>query len=934
MLFNKKPAVNILTCPTCQSTGSVGFRKCPDCRGMMMGHWRRGWWLYWGFPETRYHLALERGKHLFNKIRWITVFLLGLNSWVWLGLLIYRRGWHMALLGGPEKWLDVYELCTTPMKFLFWLGLLFFSYVWYRSLREKEFKGVVEHYDYSTSGGSASGKDKPIEEKDITDWKEAKKIRGRKRHDISDAYTAEALRALGDAYQLADKSGQSSVQPAHVFAALLMTNRIGNIFIRLGLPVSGIEKTLIPLMKKAAPINQAIAGAMPLLSPESVQVIFQSYEKAYDAHQEYVSVTELLLAAVEQDTDLQEMLYDFDIDQRKLENVVEWARIRERLHRQYVVFRRAARHRSKTGMDRAMTALATPYLNQFSEDLTMLAKYGHLDPCVAREDEMEEIYRVISGGGQNVMLVGDHGVGKRSIVEGLAQRMIEDDVPDRLKDKRLVKLSISSLLAGATPAGAVERLNSLMHDIARARNVILFIHNIQELVGVTTGGGKSSLDVADTLAEHLKSGRFLTVATSTPESYAQAIASTALSNVFTKVEIREMNETQSIQVLESQVGYVEYKQKVFFSYDALEKAVKMSSKFLHEIYLPGSALEVMNEAAAYAKNKKGVNALVSAEEISVVIAEKTKIPLTTVTSDESKKLLQLEEEMHKRVIGQDEAVNLVANALRRARAEIRSTTKPIANFLFMGPTGVGKTELAKTIAEVYFGGEERMIRLDMSEYQDTGSIYRLIGTPGQKGTGVLTEAVRSHPFALILLDEIEKADKDILNLFLQVMDDGRLTDSAGRVVDFTNVILIATSNAGTGYVQEQMRAGTASEKIKEKLLHGELGNYFRPEFLNRFDGIVLFKAIGHEDIKKIAGLMLKRVAKDLEAKGIEMEVKDIALEYLADVGFDPEFGARPMRRAIQERVENNLAELLLSGKLQRRDKVVIEDGGDLRILKK
>ncbi len=930
MLFNKKPAINILTCQTCKSTGVVGFGHCPDCHGMLMGHYTRGWWLYWGFPETRYHLSLDKGRHIFNKIRWITIFLFGLNSWVWLGVMIYRQGLQKFFLGGPENWVNAYAIFTLPMKFLFWLGLLFFTYVWYRSLREKEFKGVVERRDYQefVKKGSAS------DEKNMTDWKEVRKIKNRKRHDISDTFTKEALQAVGDAYRFADGIKAASVESAHIFSALLASNRIGNVFIRLGIPVSAIQKKVKPILDKAPTMETKTAGVMPLLSSEAMQILFQSYDKAYDAHQNYVSVTELLLASVEQDPDLQEMLYDLGVDQRKLENVVEWARIRERLHRQYMHFRVAARHRSKTGMDKAMTALATPYLNQFSDDLTMLAKFGHLDICVARDDEMEEIFRVVAGGGQNVLLSGDHGVGKKSIIEGLAQRMVEDDVPDRLKDKRLVRLSIPSLLAGTTPAGAVERLNRIMNDVARARNVILFIHNIQELVGVSTGEGKSSLDVADTLADHLKEGHFLTFATTTTESLAQAIANTALSNVFTKVEIREMNENQAIQVLESQVGYVEYKQQVFFSYEAVEKAVKMSAKFLHDVYLPGSALEVMKESAAYAKNKKGPHALVSAEEVASVISEKTKIPVTTVSSDESSKLLHLEEEMHKRVIGQDEAVNLVANALRRARAEIRSTTKPIASFLFLGPTGVGKTELAKTIAVDYFGGEERMIRLDMSDYQENGRVDRLIGTPGQKGTGVLTEAVRTHPFALLLLDEIEKADKDILNLFLQVLDDGRLTDSSGHVIDFTNVIIIATSNAGTAYVQEQMRAGIDNDKIKEKLLHGELKDYYRPEFLNRFDGIVLFKSLTHEDIKKVCAIMLKRVAKDLEVKGIEMEVTDIALEYLADVGFDPEFGARPMRRVIQEKIENQLAELLLSGKLGRRDKISIEDGGEVKVITK
>jgi ATP-dependent Clp protease ATP-binding subunit ClpC len=512
---------------------------------------------------------------------------------------------------------------------------------------------------------------------------------------------------------------------------------------------------------------------------------------------------------------------------------------------------------------------------------------------------------------------------------GIAERMVEEDVPIKLRDKRMVRLSTSTLLAGTTPSGAVERLITLMNEIARAGNIVLVINNMHELIGVSAGG-EQSLDVSDTLSEYLGKHAFLTIATTTPDAYAQVIAHSNLNNVLTSVNIKEADENQAIQVLESKAGVLEYKQQIFFSYSALAKAVELARRFLHDTPLPSSALEILTEAATYTRNKKGIHTLVTMEEVGAVVAEKTHIPVTTISSDESTKLLRLEETLHERVIGQDEAVGLVANALRRARAEIRSINRPIANFLFLGPTGVGKTELAKTIAEVYFGGEERMIRLDMSEYQDKTGIYRLIGAPGEQGTGVLTEAVRRNPFSLVLLDELEKADRDVLNLFLQVMDDGRLTDSTGRVVDFTNIILIATSNAGTSYVTEQLHGGLSTDVIKDRLLHGELNQYFRPEFLNRFDGIVLFKPLAQEDIKKIAALMLKGVAKDLEVKGVELQVKDAALDYFSQIGFDPEFGARPLRRVIQEHVENKLAELILSNQLKRRDVIIIGEGGELR----
>jgi len=923
MLFEKKPPVNLLICNTCRSVGRVGFKTCPECAGMSTGHLVRGRWLFWNYPLTRFHLYLEKGRRLLNKIRFVTFLVLALNFWIWLGFLVYKYQ-NYKILTGPEYLWDFAVSFTPAMRFLFWLGVICFSYLLYRSIKEKQHAGEVEHFDYKKTGA---------EENTVSDWKTVRRMPRSKRYNIADTLTSEARMVLGEAYNLADTRNHIMVEPTHIFFTLLDSNRISNIFIRLGLSAQDIKTRLEPLFAKSEKTKTKDSGSMPLPSPDFWQIVFQSYEEAYQAHQEYVSVTELLLVSVQESTELQEILYDLGVNKNKLLNVVEWARIKEKLYRQYLAMKKASGHRSKKGMDKAMTALATPYLNQFGDDLTMSAQFGQLENCVAREKEIEEIFTVVDGGGQNVLLAGDHGMGKRSIIEGIADRMISDDVPPRLRDKRLVRLSIPSLLAGTTPAGAVERLIGIMNDIVRARNVILYVNNIHELMGVSAGGADGSLDVADTLAEYLKSGRFLTLATITDEEYAKHMANSTLNNVFTKVEIKEMNENQAIQVLESRVGYLEYKQNIFFAYDALEKAVQLAKRFLHDNYLPGNALEIITEAAAHTHTKKGANTLVTGEEVAEVVANKTKIPVTSITANESAKLLQLEEEMHKRVVGQDEAVDLVANALRRARAEIRQTNRPISNFLFLGPTGVGKTELAKTIAAVYFGGEDRMVRLDMSEYQDKSGIYRLIGAPGEKGTGILTEAIRRNPFALLLLDEVEKADKDIINLFLQVMDDGRLTDSTGRVVDFTSVILVMTSNAGTSYVQEQLRAGLSSEAIKDRLLHGELKQYFRPEFLNRFDGIVLFKALEREDIKKIAGLMLKRLAKDLEAKGVELAIEDAAVEFLADVGFDPEFGARPMRRAIQEKVENKLAEKLIAGELQRQNKVIIGAGGEIRIEK-
>ena len=343
----------------------------------------------------------------------------------------------------------------------------------------------------------------------------------------------------------------------------------------------------------------------------------------------------------------------------------------------------------------------------------------------------------------------------------------------------------------------------------------------------------------------------------------------------------------------------------------------------------------MHEVAVRIGNQKGKGALITANDVAVTISEKTNIPLTEITKEESEKLLNLEQKIHERVVDQVEAVQMVAAALRRARAEMRDINRPIVNLLFLGPTGVGKTELAKTVAAVYFGDEKNMIRLDMSEYQEQSSINRLIGAPpgyaGSGGGGYLTEAVRKNPFSLVLLDEIEKAHPDIANIFLQVMDDGRLTDSSGRTVDFTNVILIGTSNAGTETIQNKMRQGVPVEQIRRELIDHELVSYFRPELLNRFDGIIVFKPLTIAEVEAIAKLMLREIKANLEQRGIGLKVTPQALAELAQAGFDPTFGARPLRRVIQQQVEDRLANYLLEGKINRRDTVVVEGGGNIRI---
>ncbi|HRH23305.1 MAG TPA: ATP-dependent Clp protease ATP-binding subunit [Candidatus Magasanikbacteria bacterium] len=921
MLFSRSEQLPILSCTVCGGTGKDKGRRCPECRGFIQGILHNGFFAYFGEQYTHYAIELRKSRRGLNAFRIIGAIVIGLGSFALFFYFAYHTN-RMNELDRITFWLG--PVAKNSFRALVWIGCLAFLYLWYRILREKTppqqllYHGVDNTLPHTQDNT-------PV----VPNWKEVFKMSSKQYVNISTYLSPEARSVLEKSFQIAREYGVPQILPMHLMYTLLSDSSVAEIGIRLHIPMKSLQAMIGKTFGEKKKIVHSIS---PTFSPEMQNIIFRSYLFTREKHDPRIRVTTLFKLVVEQSEQIQEILYDIEVDKTKLDNVIEWARIRETMHENYRVFARASAGVSKHGMDKAMTAVATPALNQMSHDLTIAAKYGDIDICVARDKEIEEILRIIEGGGRNIMLVGDHGVGKVTIVQGIVERMIRGDVPKLLQDKRMVQLSATSLLAGTTVAGAEERLIRIMNEITRARNIILFIDNIHDLIGITDGSGQG-LDVSESLAEYLSADRFVMFATTLPDTYARFIAHSEIGTVFSKIDVREMEINQAIRVLESKAGTIEYKTRVFYSYDAVEKSVQLAHKFFTDRNLPESALALMSEAGSYARSKHGEHCLVSPDDVGAVVADKTGIPATSITANESEKLLKLEEEMHTQVIGQSEAVALVANALRRARADMRSTTRPISSFLFLGPTGVGKTELAKTIARVYFGGEARMIRIDMSEYQDSNSMYRLIGQVGAQGSGILTQAVKDHPFSLVLLDEFEKADPNILNLFLQVLDDGRLTDSTGRVVDFTNTIIIATSNAGTEYVSRRMKEGATSEEVRQELIRGELKSYYRPELLNRFDGIVLFKPLMNGEIKQIAKLMLKQVEKDLEIKGVGFHVEDAALDELARVGFDPEFGARPMRRAIQDRVENELANLVLKGELQRRDIIVLGEGLMLRVEK-
>ena len=804
-------------------------------------------------------------------------------------------------------------------QLMLWIGIGGLLYLGYRralSKKEPKEKGDREEHEVH-----------PVQ----ATWEGAKEMQHAKWVNIPSLCSSDTWAGLDGAAVLAEKFNHSYISMLHLFAGQLSQPSVGHIFSRLGITFDSIKD---PLSRKLGELQTALEGDSPATRIDSLgqRVLLGAAVHARSEGRTVVTPVDVFVSAYRNSEFLREAFFNAGVEEDSMENVLVWLQIREQLRARWQAFRYASAFKPKGNMNRSMTAVATPLLNQVSDDLTAMAVRGGLPLLVGREEEMTRILRVFEGGGRSVILVGPEGVGKQAIIDGIAEKMVREDVPDMLKDRRLVSFDIGRLVAGATPAQAEERLLLALNEVGRSRNIALAISNIDDIVGITAGGAES-LDLSSLLATEIAKGYFVMIATATPGAYRSALEGSALGSVLTKVVIDEPDKNLAIRIVESKIGHAEAANNVIFTYQAAEAAVEMTGRYMHDLVLPEKAIRVVDQVALAVKQERGIGSTITKEDVAKIVSVMAKVPLTAVSQDEKEKLLTLETKMHERVIGQDEAVQMVSSALRRARTELRSGGRPIANFMFLGPTGVGKTELAKTIAETYFGNEDAMIRLDMSEYQEGGSIDRLIGVPGSGKGGVFTEAVRHQPFGLILLDELEKANPDILNVFLQVFDDGRLTDASGRTIDFTQSIIVATSNAGSPYIQAEVKKGTPMDIMKTHLMETELAQHYRPEFLNRFDGIVVFTPLSPDAVTQIARLMLGGVQARMDEKGISLEVSDSALKEIAVAGYDPQFGARPLRRVIQERVEDKLATILLEGQAVRRDKIVLEAGGQVRVEK-
>ncbi|XOU93919.1 MAG: AAA family ATPase [Candidatus Kerfeldbacteria bacterium] len=906
----------IIDCPICQGTGLEADKNCGCCREKGVYGWLDGNFIFWGSKVDTLNIFEEQIERTVKAL--INGFLIffGIIGIVALAVT------YIEFIKGDEIFIELIKTKNGLMG-IFAITLLTDLYAYYRIQRESilEKKVIAKKFD-------------PILTETLPEvlFDQVMALNKKQIIDVSPTYIMEARRAIDKSWELAKKFDHQQAHPIHLLATLLSYSETQTILGRLGidgqLMIDKISRSLNRIPKR-------VGKKDIILSSDFRKILISAYNEAHQSRQSRVQIPHLLTALVKVDKLSSEIFFDLEIELDEIINVAEWINIHQRLAEKLRRWRNKASYKSKGVMNKSMTSQATPLLDRFSRDITSLARQGVTSPCIGRDREIETTLRILEGG-KSVILSGNPGVGKTSIIEGIAELMASEEVPEMLQDMRMVSLSVPSLVSAAGRQGELEGLlMQIINEITRSGNIVLIIDNIQNMVGVSTQGAEN-LDISDILANALQHGLFYSIATTSPMDYTRYIeSSTALTSVFQKVPIEELDINGTIRVLEAKAGTLEAKNQIFFSYDSIQKTVRLSGRYIQDRYFPEKAITLLGEVAVYARRKKGKNAIVTGEDVAEVISGKTNVPVTKINEKETEKLLNLEELIHKRMVNQEEAVKAVSTALRRARAELRDAKRPIVNLLFLGPTGVGKTELAKTVADVYFGSEDNMIRLDMSEYQEKSSINRLIGAPpgydGSARGGFLTEAVRAKPFSLVLLDEIEKAHPDILNIFLQVMDDGRLTDTLGRTIDFTNTIIIATSNAGTSLIQDRINQKIKMDQIKEELINEALKPYFRPEFLNRFDNIVVFTPLTLQHILMIVDLMLKKVEKRLARKGIRLEATDKAKEELAQKGYDPQFGARPLRRAIQDTVDNALANYLLQGKIGRRDVAVLESGGKISV---
>ncbi|MFH1129556.1 MAG: ATP-dependent Clp protease ATP-binding subunit [Patescibacteria group bacterium] len=690
------------------------------------------------------------------------------------------------------------------------------------------------------------------------------------------------------------------------------------IFTKLGLDEGLFREKLITEMKKSVEDN--------IDEQKFITTLKRATTLAISHFHRNIDIRDFLIAAAEEDENFINILSKYEMNPEDVDRVAVWEDYIENEIRRKSQFWRLENLLRKRGVGKRWAAGYTVNLDNYSVEINDVFKKQDLSiHLLGHQKEIYAIERILSRSGENnVLLVGESGSGRSTVAYGFAKKVIEGRSFSNLNDKRILELDMQAVLAGISDPGKIlERLRIIFSEAVSAGNIILIVDEIHNYLGVNKGPG--TIDITSILLPYLNSSNFQIIGLTTFDGWHRHIENNAsVKNLFVKVEMNMPTQEQVIFVLQDMLPKFEKQYDISVSYKILRNIVQLTDRYIQDKPFPQKAIDILTEVLIYAKQKG--EKIIPPEYVNRIISERVEIPIGAIKEDEKKKLLELEQRIHRRVVDQEEAVKAIAQAMRRARVGIKSHKRPIGSFLFLGPTGVGKTETAKALAEAYFGSETKMIRFDMSEYQEISNISRLIGSLEKDEPGLLAKAVLDDPFSVILLDEIEKAHPNILNLFLQVLDEGFLTDAFGRKINFSESIIIGTSNAGAELIRQCVRQGRDLRTFKDDLVDYLMKDgIFRAEFLNRFDAVMVFRPLAHEHLIKIAILMMNDLSKRLlDGTGVRLIITPDLIEKIVKIGYKPEFGARPMRRAIQDEVESRVAKIILEQDLKRGDFVKIE----------